>query len=392
MKQSKWSRLLTVLVLASLVLVLIPKTMASCPPGTVCWTGVAGDGKWETARNWSSGSVPGAYSRVSISLPFSSQALIVASSHPTLFTLTIGNAVTVQCTGDCELTASARPSQSLLTSVSQLPYIANAGTITNSGEISVIGGSLMVSAGDAAVEIRNSGNITNSGIISVESGGARITNSGTMTNSNGGSISLDGGSAEIRNHAGGNITNSGTISMEGGSAGITNDVDATIINSQTISVEGGRAHVTNSGNITNNNGGRISVSDGGAGITNDPSGIVTNLGTITITGGGATISNHGRIFNCGSISGQVTGNTVIGTCPSIQVTTTTQPGTTTLTGTMELGTTAFTAITTVPMEEIGPGLPTNWLLIAVVVAVALLLGVAIFLLRARSTKADLQEE
>jgi hypothetical protein len=148
---------------------------ASCPAGSTCWTGAAGDGKWETPTNWS-GPIS-EYVDASVLLPFPGPAVITVSSAPKVSSLTLGEGVTIVCESSCKLTVESGDAT-----------LSNSGTITNSGSIQVEGGSATLSNGDT---------ITNSGTINVVGGGAQITNSGRITNS--GSINVEGGSAEIVN-------------------------------------------------------------------------------------------------------------------------------------------------------------------------------------------------
>ena len=193
--------------------------IASCPPGSICWTGAAGNGKWETLANWS-GPISDDVD-VIISLPFSGLPVITVSSAPTISGLTVSKGVTLVCGDSCKLT---------------------------------------VERGDATLS--NSGSIMNSGNITVEGGSARFSNEGTITNS--GTITVEGGSAQIKNFA--SITNSGSISVVGGGAQIINS--GRITNSGSISVEGGGAEITNGEEIFNCDGGRTTGEITGNAVVN----------------------------------------------------------------------------------------------------------------------------
>ena len=194
--------MLAVLILATVTSVPIVAA-DSCPPGSVCWTGDAGDGRWESVANWSGDAVPASYSKVLISLPFAGQPVVTISSAPLIKSLLIGSGVTLSCVSACSLRVEYGGAQ-----------ITNSGVIANHGSIQVLGG---------GAGIVNSGIITNSGTVSVEGGSAYITNSadGTITNSEGGRITVFGGGAKIENH--GTITNFGTIEVSGGGATIMNE-------------------------------------------------------------------------------------------------------------------------------------------------------------------------
>ncbi len=210
-ERPKYIAPLTVLLVIVTILALLPAPTASgsCPFGSVCWTGGAGDGKWEASANWS-GPISEA-TEIIISLPFSGPPLITVSSAPTIAALTLGKGVTLVCSDKCKL---------------------------------------KVEFGGATLS--NAGNITNVGSITVEGGSATLSNEGAITNS--GNINLEGGSAQIKNF--GSIANSGSISVFGGGAQIINM--GRITNTGTISIEGGGAEITNGGEILNCNGGTVS--------------------------------------------------------------------------------------------------------------------------------------
>ncbi|QDW40252.1 autotransporter domain-containing protein [Bradyrhizobium sp. KBS0727] len=192
--------------------------------------------------------------------------------------------------------------------------------VTNSN--SIVGGAAGISAITAKV--------TNSGTISATDGdGIAVFSERAATVNNSGTISATGASGTAINAGStANVTNSGTISAgnvaifaDTGSATVTNTSAGTISGAQTILANGGDAIVNNAGKILATGITAIAIRAGGlADVTNsgsisaDAVGInghsvkVTNLGTGSISGGiGAISGGSATVNNAGAITGGALG-------------------------------------------------------------------------------------
>jgi hypothetical protein len=168
---------------------------------------------------------------------------------------------------------------------------AGAGTVTNAGDISGVGGLPDSSVG---VFVHASGcSVTNqgAGTISGTHAGIWLDHGGSVTNRAGGTISgYDFGILNRGNVA--TVTNSGDISGEDGVVAV-----------------GSAATVTNSGAIAGTKVGSSTVSGAsiplGDGVFMNGGGAVTNKagGTITGAGDGVYIAGDGAVTNAGTISG-----------------------------------------------------------------------------------------
>lgn len=214
----------TVLLVALFILggmVSIPNSYAVCGTGT--WNGNAGDGKWETAGNWSGNCVPDA----SAVIPNDAFVVTISTSQSLTGSVFVGTGDTLICTSACTLTVST-------------DYVNNpGGTLTNSGTISVSG----TFFNDDGATVTNVGTITVSGAF-VNSPSATVTSSGT--------ISVSG---TFFNDPGATLTNSGPIAVSGD---FVNSPSATVTNFGTITVSGK--------------------------FFNDPGATVTNFGKVSILG------------------------------------------------------------------------------------------------------------
>lgn len=188
-----------------------------------------------------------------------------------------------------------------------------------------VGGSLIVSTGNAIDASGNSVTINNAGVIttsatsshSINSSGseATITNSGYITNT-----ASSGGFGIYVSGSNGTVSNSGTISLTGSSgAAIYSSTGSTINNSGTLNTYGQRAYgIATSGDeaVINNTGTITTTGAQSAGINaSGDSTVVTNSGTITTTGdigsgnsaygisvsgSNVTVTNNGLIQTYGS--------------------------------------------------------------------------------------------
>ncbi len=220
--------------------------------------------------------------------------------------------------------------------------LANAGTFTNSGNITGnattngtltstgrIGGTLGVDGGSATIgalgQVAGSttvtagtldvsgtvASVTNNATLTVQQGGtaesvtnqigATATNNGTVASlANAGTFTNSGaitGNATTDGTLSGSGSIGGTLEVAGGNATIGSGgqvLGATTVSTGTLQVDGTLADVSNSDTLTINQG-------GGAGA-------VTNLSTATNNGTVASLTNLGIFTNSGNITGGVTTN------------------------------------------------------------------------------------
>src|SRR5580658_602797 len=230
-----------------------------------------------------------------------------------------------------------------------------AGTDTNSGSITLTGGTLDMQAGSftnsSTIDLEQkgtltiTGNLTNSGTITTNNanlgGGANtITVTGTLTNNTGdsvtigahsdtsdvasvgvltnpGTVTVDKGAA-LHLTGAGTDTNTGTITVTNGTLTLATGADldmeeggkravtGTLTNAGTISTNeanlGGPNTITVSGKVTNSSGANITV-----GANNDTSdtatfGSIANSGTVTVgTGATLTLSTAAANTNSGTL-------------------------------------------------------------------------------------------
>jgi hypothetical protein len=182
-------------VLFILILTLATLNIPRAYADAVTWTGSAGDGKWESAKNWSSRGIPGASDLVSISGPFT----VSLSSTAGISGLSLAAGSVLNCNSGCSLTLGTGGTTiygainvNFGGTISNFDAIDNSGTITNN----------------------QGGTISNSGTINNYFGSA-IVNSGTITNHRGATITNPGYTSNqgtIINECGGTISGSGTVS------------------------------------------------------------------------------------------------------------------------------------------------------------------------------------
>ena len=168
----------------------------------------------------------------------------------------------------------------------------SAGTLTLNGGtygegITATGGTLEVTGTlqgtDSSIDNQTAMNVTADASLS----GAALTNSGTITLSDG--VTLDAGT--IANTAG-SITLGAGATLEGTANTLTNDALITV---------GTDGTVTDAGTITNTVTGTISFEGpGGTATLNSDAGTIDNAGTIQLTSGGLNI--NGNLGNTGTLS------------------------------------------------------------------------------------------
>jgi hypothetical protein len=224
------------LAMAAFVASLAPTAQAATCTDT--WTGMAGDGQWTTAANWSTGSVPGSADVVCIG-GTTTYTVTLAGNSPDITSLELDGTsgtqtLQVEATDNCGGASSAILSMSAGGSVDAEGKIEMTQTGTcHSGvpELEMTGGTLtnrgtiQTDAGNATGTFDLDGGITNQGVININTltdFGANITNA-TLDNrgqiNTTGSVQLvvaSGSSSIIINDAGGIISNGGASSDTGG--------------------------------------------------------------------------------------------------------------------------------------------------------------------------------
>ena len=323
-------------------------------PGTL-WTGCTST-DWNTASNWSGGTVPLATDDVVIPSGPTNQPVIGAG------TLAVAKSMHVQSGASLSIvSAGSLTINGFATLGGFATAFYNQGTVTNGGTV-MLGNTAPV----GLIGLHNTGTFTNSGTLQVD----RATNQGinnrvTATFTNTGNIimgaSVSMGTQGIWNqatfvHSGGTITidritgdgllnsgnfvNSATITI-GASAtvtgnGLTNEASfanamggllqidqtggrgiankATFINGGTVNVgslstvTGNGVWVSSSGSFSNNAGGNISINRTGSGLGSNG---VNNGGTFvnssTLTIGDVAFAAQDNVYNAGTFTNTATG-------------------------------------------------------------------------------------
>ena len=195
--------LVTAAIAVALTLVVLPASTIADPSCTDTWTGGAGTEVWQTAANWSTGSVPGSGDIACV-----------------------GSGVTVQVTGGSNQAASLQDEGGLdisggsleLTSSSEASSTASltvsGGTLTGAAELDVSGsfswtGGAMTGTGKTVLEAGATGSIDPGSGSAVSLSGRDLVNRGTLTWSS--------GSVEGRDSA--EIDNSGTLEADADASG-----------------------------------------------------------------------------------------------------------------------------------------------------------------------------
>ena len=187
--------------------------------------------------------------------------------------------------------------------------LTSSGADSNSGSISLVGGTLNVAAGtltnsgtldeESASKLIVAGNLTNNGTITTNGsnlkGGANsISISGTLTNNTGDSVTIGAHNDTADSASVGLLDNLGTITVDKNATfkltatGADSNAGTINVDSGTMAVQAGT--FTNSGSLDEENGGKLSVT-----------GAMTNSGTLTTNG-----SNQGGTANSITVAGKLT--------------------------------------------------------------------------------------
>jgi RHS repeat-associated protein/uncharacterized repeat protein (TIGR01451 family) len=237
---------------------------------TDTWTGLAGDGNWATAGNWSNG-VPTSSSDVVIN---GNVTVGHASGSDSINTLTVGTGATLQITGNSAITTLAQGAAGPVTQVQ------NDGTIALGDSGGPSSGSLIVDATSGSIAGRGTFNLgSNAGNVLQEKAGETLTiGTGLSVNATNGVIG----------NAAGVLNNQATIT---GTAATGSAVD--------VELGGANGTGSNTGTITDPSGfGELDVSGG-----------FTNTGTISSTGG--LLLKLGSASNAWTNTGTISSNGII---------------------------------------------------------------------------------
>jgi len=316
MAQKNWRSSITLRFAAMMLLMWNLQLSAS----TVTWTGAGPNNNWSTVADWSCGGgactppMSTALSGADVVFPsglssprvapvdatsgLSLDSLTITGSEYTAFTINTGVTLTIT-------NASAN-------STFDLTGSGAGGSIANSGNISVTGGTLFNESGIA---------ISNSPASLSISGTAIVNNTGgTISNASGGSFVI-GSTATVQNGTlvgvvtnNGHITSTGANSVTFQSATVDGGVLAgTLTTNGTTSTFGATTAVTNTGSLVAGSGGTVNWIGG----TNSGT-LGSGSGALTVSG---TVANAGGTINGGSggatVTATVHGGTVTGTIAGI---------------------------------------------------------------------------
>ena len=245
----------------------------TCGGGTNDWTGTAGDNKWTTATNWSSGAVP-----------VSTDNVCIASTFTTAITIgTLGT--TNQAIASLDSGAPLALTTGPLTITGTATFAAD---LALSGTLTLNGTSSMTTLEQSAGTLEGTDTLTVSGLLTWSGG----TESGTgTTNANGGmTLTVEPFlSGRTLNNAKTATWNGIAFLMENGAV-LNNQAGATWNheNDSSIQFEGGTTPVFNNAGTFEKTGGTSNSGGGvGASIT------FNNTGTVTNSSGILFLSNVG---------------------------------------------------------------------------------------------------
>ncbi len=200
------------------------------------------------------------------------------------------------------------------------------GTLTNN-----TGDTVTVGANNDTTDTANVGQLANSGTVTVDTG-AKMNLTGTGADTNSGAITVSGGTLAMQ---AGSFTNSGTLDLEKKSAFT---VSGNLTNSGTLTtnngnLRGGANTITVTGTLTNNTGANMTVGvngdnadvasvgllSNGGNVTVDKfatlkltaTGADSNTGAISLNGGSMTVASGGALTNSGTLDAEQGGKLTI---------------------------------------------------------------------------------
>ena len=187
----------------ALALAALPASTIADPSCTDTWTGGAGTEVWQTAANWSTGSVPG-----------SGDIACVGSGVTVQVTSGTNQAGSLQDEGGLDISGGSLELESSSEASSTASLTLSGGTLTGAGELDVSGsfswtGGAMTGTGKTVLEAGAAGSIDPGSGSAVSLSGRDLVNRGTLTWSS--------GSVEGRSSA--EIDNSGTLDANADSSG-----------------------------------------------------------------------------------------------------------------------------------------------------------------------------
>jgi hypothetical protein len=303
---------------------------------TDSWTGLAGDGQWTTAGNWSTGQVPSSTDDVCITLSGT-------------YTVTVGGGGGVGSTSVDSLTIGGSSGTQTL-EISGIDSSGNtiltAGSVTNDAN-----GSILLDC------LTSGSSPCTGGAVSLQATSGQLTNAGTITTTAANTANLLG-----------NITNTGTLTIEDSSAffGQGSAPSPVALDNEGTIALANSAELSTGSTVTNDTGGSINAtgsgtldSDGvfnaGAGTTSGATPVtLIDQATLNLTGDGASsfvMSQDGGFHLSGTLAnsqsltveGQTgAGNLIVNVAPgftnagSILVDCSVQPGDTPCSGNGEI--------------------------------------------------------
>ncbi|MGO9542420.1 MAG: hypothetical protein ACLPN2_17710, partial [Terriglobales bacterium] len=265
----------------------------TCGGGTNEWTGTAGDNRWTTATNWSSGAVPVSTDNVCIASTFTTAI--------TIGTLGTTNQTIASLDSGAPLAITAGP----LTITGTATFAAD---LTLSGTLTLNGTSSMTTLEQGSGTLGGSSTLTVSGVLTWSGG----TESGTgTTNANGGmTLTVEPFlSGRTLNNTKVATWNGSAFLMENGAV-VNNQAGATWDheNDSNIQFEGGTTPVFNNAGTFEKTGG-TGTSGGGVGAS------------ITFNNTGSVTDSSGILFlsNVGVCSGTCTGSWSVASGATLQL-------------------------------------------------------------------------
>ena len=253
----------------------------------VYWLGGSGD--WDTASNWSTGSVPGPDNNVFISgsgiTVTHSLAVADSVSGITCYTATSDGGPLIANTLSLSSGTLSIVDTPFTTASSITVLTISGGTADFSSGAAISIGTLTESAGTLTGSDTVTGAMLWTGGTISGTGTTDVANTGTLTMSGSGSLNLDGA---LENDGTGSWTGNWTMSMDGGT--LTNDGTLTADSGQSLYVQGvgGVNDFVNNGTFIQQGGGTTyftgSTSISGPGTVEFGAGTVHDAGTYNVTG------------------------------------------------------------------------------------------------------------